>query len=172
MLQVYTESEWFDAFYPKAWGDWRTHYNIRKYVENQCETACCWMDYGVTGRLGPVDERTGLMKVVPHHPKSKKKLLHAFFVECGDVTDEAGVAWFLQPYLQHKVGKYFAKVWVSRFRRKGKGTRYSIYVAGHDDSSYTKILTDPYEVQKEIDRIKVDGVDHIQDIDSGYEFTN
>jgi len=170
MLQVYTESEWFDTFYPKAWGDWRTHYNIRKFVENQGETACVWMDYGLTGRLEKVDERTGLMKVVPHHSKSKRNLLHAFFVECGDRADENNVAWFIQPYLQHKVNKYFAKVWVSRI--KDNGTRYSIYIAGDDDSSYTKIFSDLDEVQKEIDRIKVNGIDHIQEIESGYEFTN
>ena len=160
IIKVYSEDQWFDAFYPKEWGDWREFYNIKKYREGEKTTGCSWMNYKTTGFcLGENDQ--GLMKVVKFS-YGKPYYSDHFFIQTNCVE--------IQPFYQPKVNEYYAGVGVSKL--ESNLDIYSIYIYGCDDSSYTKHFSSKEDLELAINEIKVYGISHIFDEKSKYFFTN
>lgn len=163
--KVLSASEWFDTFYPSEWGDWRKEYNIKAYREGQRETACTWMCYPSSVYLLREDE-SGQMKVCPSEWGATSEV-ETFFVSCGSQSG-GEIAWFLQPYLQPADETYYAKVSVTRM--DSNLDLYRVYIAGCDDSSYTRHFLGLRSVREEISYLKTHGVFNILDRD--YFFTN
>lgn len=134
-LKQYSEEEWFNTFYPQAWGDWKTHYNIGMSRKTDGVTGCCWMDYTKTGVVLGEDKETGLMKIIPWS-SGRPDVIEVVFIECGHANDKENVAFHLQPYFQPQDQTYYAKVVLSKM--ESNLNLYSIYISGNDDSSYTK----------------------------------
>jgi hypothetical protein len=163
-MKIYSEEEWFEKFYPKSWGDWRTEFNIEMYRKHQNVTSCSWMNYKLTGWL--TSEVNGKMKVNKY--SSKPYCLDNFFVECGQESNEDEVCWFIQPYLQQKDKTYYAQI--STHKMESNLDIYVIYISGCDDASYTKHVIGMYNLIQEVLYIKNNGIRDIQNRE--YFFTN
>lgn len=159
-MNVYTEEQWFDTFYPKEWGNWRECYNIKKYRENVEVTGCSWMNYKLTGFCLSENEN-GLMGV-RNYSYSKPQYLDHFFVET--TCDE------IQPFYQSKTNKYYSGIVISKLT--SNLDIYQVYIYGCDDASYTKHFMSKCELENEVNRIKEFGIEHIFEKDSEYFFTN
>jgi hypothetical protein len=159
-MNVYTETQWFDEFYPKEWGNWREFYDIQKYRENQDVTGCSWMNYKLTGYCLSENE-CGLMTIRPY-TYGKPYASDHFFVET--TNDE------IQPFYQVKTNKHYAGIQICK--EMSNLDLYSIYIYGCDDSSYTKHFIGKTDLDLEIEFIKKSGISHIFEQDSGYFFTN
>lgn len=159
-MKVYSEEQWFDAFYPKSWGNWKEFYNIKKYREYPKVTGCCWMNYKLTGFCVGENEE-GLMGV-HKYTYSKPSTLDHFFVET--TCDE------IQPFHQPKVDEYYTGIKISKMY--SNLDIYEIYIYGCDDASYTKHFNNDQDLNDEIEKLKKFSISHIFNKDSGYFFTN
>lgn len=157
-MDVFTEVQWFDTFYPVEWGDWRVDYNIGQYRDNTDKTGCTWMDYKLTGNLLGEDE-DGLIKVLE---SPYEGYLHHYFIEVGAEGD------YLIPYHQPSVGKKYVSVLVEK--QESNLDLFSIRIAGVDDCSYTKDFIGYDDTVIELNRLLTDGVSGIRQRD--YYFTN
>lgn len=159
-MEVYTEDQWFDSFYPKEWGNWKEFYNIAKYRETQDVTGCTWMNYKLTGYCLS-ENKDGLMEIRKYN-YSRPSVLDHFFVET--TCDE------IQPFTQPKVKKEYAGICVRKLTSNLE--IYEVYIYGCDDASYTKHFNSKETLNHEIDVIKKYGISHIFYKDSEYFFTN
>ena len=159
-MEVYTEEQWFDKFYPKEWGNWRECFNIKKFSEHIEATGCSWMNYKLTGYCLSENEN-GLMKVCVYK-HSKPQYLDHFFVETA--CDE------IQPFYQKQINKHYAGIAVTKLTSNLE--IYQVYIYGCDDASYTKHFISNCELENEVNRIKEFGIKHIFAKDSEYFFTN
>ena len=163
---IYTESEYFDEFYPKSWGDWRKEYNLKMYCKHPQESGCTWMDYYETGYT-LVENLAGVMEVREIH---RPEIIERFFIKCGSLEDESKIAFFIQPAFQPKTGEYYASVTLTKM--ESNLDLYKVFITGNDDSSYTKHFTSLRVALEDIQLIKDYGINHIEDEESGFFFTN
>ena len=162
---IYTESEYFDEFYPKSWGDWRKEYNLKMYCKHPQESGCTWMDYYQEGYC--LVEVSGIMKV---NPIKRTGLIERFFIKCGSLEDESKIAFFIQPAFQPKTGEYYASVTLTKM--ESNLDLYKVFITGNDDSSYTKHYISLRAALEDIRMIKDCGINHIEDEEYGFFFTN
>lgn len=163
---IYTESEYFDEFYPKSWGDWRKEYNLKMYCSHSHETGCTWMDYYQEGYL-LTEDFSGRMEVREIH---RPEIIERFFMKCGDLEDESNIAFFIQPAFQPKTEEYYCSVTLTKM--ESNLDLYKVFITGNDDSSYTKHYISIKEAQEDIELIKEYGISHIQNEEYEYFFTN
>lgn len=159
---IYTESEYFEEFYPKSWGDFREEYNLDMYRKQPRVSGCTWMDYYELGYCLAPDENN-IMKVREIH---RPEIIERFFIKCGSLEDESKIAFFIQPAFQSKTGEYYASVTLTKM--ESNLDLYKVFITGNDDSSYTKHFTSLRVAQECIEMIKYFGINHIEDKE--YEF--
>lgn len=166
---IYSESEYFDKFYPKHWGDWRKEYNLKMYIAHPRETGCAWMDYYETGYV-TAQNSEGVMEV---REISRPELIERFFIKCGksgSLEDESKIAFFIQPAFQPKTGEYYASVTLTKM--ESNLDLYEVFITGIDDSSYTKHYISLSVALNDIQLIKEYGISHIQNKEHDFFFTN
>lgn len=163
---IYSESEYFDKFYPKSWGDWRKEYNIKMYCAHPRETGCTWMDYHETGYV--LSENSEGIMVVREIPRPG--LIERFFIKCGSLEDESKIAFFIQPAFQPKTQEYYASVTLTKM--ESNLDLYEVFITGIDDSSYTKHYNSLDSAMEDMADLKEYGINIIQEKESGFFFTN
>ena len=112
-------------------------------------------------------EDSGIMKV---NPIKRTKLIERFFIKCGSLEDESKVAFFIQPAFQPKTGEYYASVTLTKM--ESNLDLYKVFITGNDDSSYTKHYISLGAALEDIRMIKDFGINHIEDEEYGFFFTN
>lgn len=163
---IYSESEYFDEFYPKSWGDWRKEYNLKMYCKHPRESGCTWMDYYETGYTLTEDFR-GIMEVREIH---RPEIIERFFIKCGSLEDESTIAFFIQPAFQPKTREYYCSVTLTKM--ESNLDLYKVFITGNDDSSYTKHFTSLDSAMSDMADLKEYGIDIIRDKESEFFFTN
>ena len=162
---IYTEAEYFEEFYPKSWGDFREEYNLDMYRNHPRLTGCTWMDYYELGYC--LVEVSGIMKVRKIH---RPEIIERFFIKCGDLKDKSNIAFFIQPAFQPKTKEYYASVTLTKM--ESNLDLYKVFITGNDDSSYTKHFTSLRVARECIEMIKYFGINHIEDEEHEFFFTN
>jgi len=149
-LEIYSEKEWFDTFYPKEWGNWQEAYNIGEYIKTPRLSGCVWMDYKLNGI---VLSGKKIMKILPWGDNCP--YYDHFFIECHPENDA-----FIQPHFQPKNQKSYASILLNK--EESNLDLWKIKVAGNDDSSYSKHFIGLEAAMTELDKIKQKGITYIR----------
>ena len=135
-----------------------------------------WDDFIGTefkGKIGSImrnmneNQEVGIMKV---NPTNRAELIERFFIKCGSLEDESKIAFFIQPAFQPKTGEYYASVTLTKM--ESNLDLYKVFITGNDDSSYTKHYISLDSALEDIRMIKDFGINHIEDEENGFFFTN
>ena len=150
-VNVLSEVEWFDTYYPKEWGNWREYFNFEQshLVENK--TGCTIDHYNVYGRatlpdtLGRMFIKTDIIS----------NCIDAIFVE---VTDKDIIEKF-SPIYQPKDQKYFFSITCNK--QKSNLDLYSIDVFNSCNLCYAKDFIGLIDMYNELSNIKNKGISYI-----------
>lgn len=161
-----SESDWFDKYYPKAWGNWREEYNYGEYRDQQYPkiVPCTWMNYRSSGYL----------------EKGSKKILRVYrhpvqmYIDSFLVCDEFNKCAFIQPF--HAAdGSFWSHIFLQDMAALrannpkigwGESVCYRMYCFGSDDAAKEKLYcVDEFEsALEDINMIKAFGMEYVDEI--------
>jgi len=142
-MEVLTEEEYFNRYYPAEFGNWKEYYNISAYRKEKF-TGVAWMCYKKYGSV--YSEINGKMKIGKWND-SYNPYMDSFFLEVDEVDME-----FLCPY-ETEDNKTWAQV--SLQKEESNLDLYLIKIEGCDDASWSHHIIGIDEVEKMINRLKM-----------------